>query len=293
MQLDKANNEKKLATIISVISNSSLIAIKIIAGIITGSMSIISEAIHSLSDLLASFIAYFSVSLSSQPADEEHTFGHGKYEDLSGLLEGLLIIFAALYISYEAVKKIIFDEIINLQVDTGIYVMFLSAIINLFVSLYLFKVAKKTSSLAIYADAEHLRTDIVSSIGVCLGLIIIKITNIPQLDAIIALIVAVIIFIAGLKICNKAKNNLVDMSLDNQDIKNIERIINEYLDDKKLISIKHLRTRKSGIKKNIEIVIIADRNMKIVDGHALCDKIEQSLEQGIGNTDVTIHLEPN
>ncbi len=275
------------------VSNSVLIAVKIIAGFVSGSISIISEAIHSFSDLLASFIAFISVRKSSQPADSDHSFGHGKYEDLSGLIEGGLIILASLYIAYEAVMKIITPHEIFLSVDLGIYVMAFSAVVNIFVSAYLFYIAKKTQSLAIFADAEHLRTDVISSAGVCLGLVLIKITNLQILDPVIALVVAVIIFIAGAKICNETKNNLVDKSLNDEDIVKIKNVVNEFLGDDKLILLKNLRTRRSGIKKNIVLTIVANKDMSLLEGHNFCNKIERRLDETLGNTDVTIHLEPD
>lgn len=158
-----SENEKKRAAILSIVSNTLLIVLKFIVGIISGSISIISEALHSGSDLLASFIAFFSVSESSKPADEDHQFGHGKYEDLSGLIEGILIILAALYIVYASVKKMFFAPVIRIDVDLGLAVMLVSVVANTFVSIYLFKIAKKTDSIALYADGEHLRTDIYSS----------------------------------------------------------------------------------------------------------------------------------
>ena len=234
MEISKNDKAKKLATTISIFSNCVLIAMKIVAGIVSGSIGIISEAIHSFSDLLASFIAYFSVIKSAKPADEDHSYGHGKYEDLSGFIEGWLIVFAALYIAYEAVKKIVFHSNVEISVDIGIYVMALSAVINCFISWYLFHVAKKTGSIAVYADAEHLRTDILSSAGVCLGLVLIKITDIHILDPIIALVVATIILVAGLKICNQAKNNLVDKSLSEKEVEKIEQIVDSFIDGSEL-----------------------------------------------------------
>lgn len=293
MEISKNDKAKKFATTISIFSNCVLIAMKIVAGIVSGSIGIISEAIHSFSDLLASFIAYFSVIKSAKPADEDHSYGHGKYEDLSGFIEGWLIVFAALYIAYEAVKKIVFHSNVEISVDIGIYVMALSAVINCFISWYLFHVAKKTGSIAVYADAEHLRTDILSSAGVCLGLVLIKITDIHILDPIIALVVATIILVAGLKICNQAKNNLVDKSLSEKEVETIEQIVDSFIDGSELITIKTLKTRKSGIKKNIELVIEANKNMTIENSHILCDKIERRLSETIGNTEVSIHLEPS
>lgn len=182
LTLEEETKLKKRAASLSVVSNSTLIVMKLIAGAITGSFSIISEAIHSLSDLLASIIAFFAVKKASMPADKDHDFGHGKYEDFSGLIEGILIIGAAIYIVYESVDKIIMNHHSEISVNAAIYVMFFSVIVNIFVSAHLFKVAKRTGSVAIFADAEHLRTDVYTSVGVMLGLVLIKYTGLHILD---------------------------------------------------------------------------------------------------------------
>ena len=206
-------NEKKFAAFLSIVSNTILILVKFIAGFVSGSISIISEAIHSMSDLLASILAFFSVSKSALPADADHQFGHGKYEDLSGLIEGALIILASFFIVFEATKKILLGLEIEIQTDLAMAVMLFSAIINILVSFYLFKVAKKTDSMALFADAEHLRTDVYSSFGVFLGILAIKITDMHILDPIIAIVVAVLILSAGYRICKKSINNLLDGTL--------------------------------------------------------------------------------
>lgn len=284
--------EKKFAAALSIVSNSLLIILKFIAGIISGSIGIISEAIHSGSDLLASIITFFSVSESSKPADDVHQFGHGKVEDFTSLLEGILIILAAFYIVFEALKKIIFSLEIEVDANIGVFVMFFSVIANIFVSTYLFKVAKKTKSTALYADGEHLRTDIYSSLAVLIGLILVKITGYHIFDPLIAIAVAVIIFIAGYKICENAAKTLLDSTLDEKDNILIKEIIEKYYDGN-IISLKSLRTRKAGLKKNIEIILIVEKTMQIIDSHNLCDKIEAEIEEKLQNTDITIHLEPN
>ena len=168
------DTEKKLAAGLSILSNTIIIIMKFIAGEISGSISIISEAIHSLSDCLASVLTFFSVIKSSQPADEEHPFGHGRYEDMSGFIEGGLIIAAAFYIIYEAAKKLIFTTSASTEPTLGIIVMGISVIANFIVSSVLFHTAKKSNSVSLYADGEHLRTDIYSSLGVLVGLVLIK-----------------------------------------------------------------------------------------------------------------------
>ena len=167
-----AVTQKKFAAGLSICSNAVIILLKLIAGILSGSISIISEAVHSLSDFLASVLTFFAVMKSSEPADSKHPFGHGRYEDMSGFIEGGLIIFAALYIFYEAGKKLIFGYTMENESFLGIAVMGFAVLANFFVSSYLFYVAKKTNSISLYADAEHLRTDIWSSLGVLIGLIL-------------------------------------------------------------------------------------------------------------------------
>ena len=148
--------------------------LKIIAGIISGSLSIISEAIHSISDLLASFLAFFSVMKSSNPADEDHPYGHGKYEDMSGFIESILIIFASFFIIYEAAKKLTSNADFEMENNIAIIVMLIAVISNIIVSSILHKIAKESDSISLFADAQHLRTDVFSSFGVLAGLILIK-----------------------------------------------------------------------------------------------------------------------
>lgn len=282
--------EKKWAALLSIISNTGLIMLKVIAGLLSGSISIISEAMHSFSDLLASFLAFFSVSYSAKPADIEHPFGHGKYEDFSGLIEGFLIILVAFYIIFESVKKIISGsyEIINTPVAMA--VMFISVVVNIFVSWYLFKVAKKTDSVALFADAEHLRTDVYSSCAVFLGLLAIKVFGLPILDPIIAIVVAFIILFAGCNICKISVNNLLDATLPEADLEVITSVIKKYSDTN--IELKNLKTRKAGNHKNIIMTILVNPDMTVFDSHNLCDEIEKDITQSLNNTYVVIHTEP-
>jgi len=287
-----AVKEKKIAAALSILSNTTLIILKFIAGTLSGSIGIISEAIHSGSDLLASIITFFSVSESAKPADNDHQFGHGKYEDFTSFIEGALIILAAFYIIYEALKKIIFSLEIEVDANVGMAVMLFSVFANIFVSAYLFKVAKKTGSTALYADGEHLRTDIYSSLAVLIGLILVKITGNHIFDPLIAIAVAVIIFIAGYKICDEARKSLLDTSLSENENSQIREIVAKHTGSD-VIELKNLRTRKAGLKKNIEIILIVEKTMQIATGHCICDKIEDEIEARLQNTDTTIHLEPN
>lgn len=286
-----AENEKKFAAGLSIFSNATIILLKLIAGVISGSISIISEAIHSLSDFLASVLTFFAVMKSSEPADKEHPFGHGRYEDMSGFFEGGLIIFAAIFIIYEAGKKLILGYTMETESYLGIIVMGIAVIANFLVSSYLFHVAKKTNSISLYADGEHLRTDIWSSLGVLIGLILIKITGLLILDPIIAIIVALIILKTGISISKTTLNNLLDASLPNEDLDKIAKVINKFKTEG-LCGYKDLKGRSVGPGKQIELTLLFPKNMTIENCHNICDKIETEIKQDLGSCNISIHAEP-
>ena len=179
--LTRAGNKKTQTAVLSVGSNSLLIVLKIVVGVVTGSVAVLSEAIHSGIDLVAALIAWFAVRVSSQRPDEEHPYGHGKVENISGTIEALLIFVAAAWIIYEAVRKLLDPEPVDMPV-WGVAVMLVSAVVNTFVSRRLSKVGKETDSMALQADAWHLRTDVYTSLGVMFGLLVILIVRLIAPD---------------------------------------------------------------------------------------------------------------
>lgn len=282
-------NKKTLAASLSIISNGLIILFKLVAGVISGSISIISEAIHSMSDFLASVLTFFAVMRSSQPADKDHPFGHGKYEDVAGFIEGILIVLAAFYIIWESCKKIIGNNYSEFNSTLGIIVMGVAIVANLLVSGYLFAIAKKTDSVALKADAQHLSTDVYSSLGVLIGLILIKITGITLLDPLIAILVGLIILKTGISIIKETLNNLLDGTLPDEDIKGIENIINSC---ENIYGYKNLKSRKSGSNRDIDITILCEESMPIKDCHNICDGLEAKIQDILPNTQITIHCEP-
>ena len=287
----KAHKKKKLAAGLSITSNVILSVLKIITGILSGSLSIISEAIHSLSDLFASMLTFFSVIKSSKPADDDHPYGHGKYEDMAGFIEGILIIFASLFIIYEASKKIIFGINMDTENFIGIIVMLIAVVLNIIVSSLLFKVAKETNSISLYADGEHLRTDVYSSFGVLVGLILIKVTGYSVLDPIIAILVAVVIFKAGYSISKKACSNLLDHSLPNENIDEIKKIIAVYAQS---VTLKKnsIKARQVGPTKDIDMILQFPDNTTICECHKICDEIEKQIKKLYPKCSISIHSEP-
>ena len=236
-------SKKTNAASLSVISNTLLIILKLGAGMLSGSVSIISEAIHSFMDLLAAIIAFLSVRISDRPADDRHPYGHWKIENISGVVEALLIFVAAIWIIFEAVHKILKPS----EIDTlglGFSVMCISAAVNTGVSWYLYKVAKSTGSIALEADALHLRADVFTSLGVAAGLGLIWITGYHLLDPIVAILVSILILKESYVLLIKAYKPLLDESLDLEEISLIRSIIDKYC--KENIKYHGLRTRRAG-----------------------------------------------
>ena len=237
------STKKTKAAAISIASNTALILLKIVAGLVTGSVSLIAEAIHSIMDLIAAIVAFFSVKVSDQPADRKHQFGHGKAENISGVVEGVLILIAAGLIMYEAVQKIITGVSLEI-IEVGIGIMAVSIVVNILVSRNLLKVSKATDSLALEADAAHLTTDVMTMAGVFLGLIIVRITGLTILDPIIAIAVALLIVKAAVAIIRKSYGGLMDVSLPESEQKAIEACLLEHND--RIVEFHRLRTRKAG-----------------------------------------------
>lgn len=285
------NTKKKIAAGLSIVSNVLLTTLKIIAGLFSGSLSIISEAIHSMSDFLASILTFFSVIKSSEPADKDHPYGHGKYEDMAGFIEGVLILGAAIFIIYKSSQKIILGTPADIENSIGISVMLIAVISNIVVSSILFRVAKESNSVSLYADGEHLRTDVYSSLGVLIGLVLIKITGYSLIDPIIAILVAVLIYKAGYTISKRAVMRLLDYSLPNDDIEKIKVIISSFGNS---VTLKEnsIRARQTGPFKDIDIVLQFPRETSLCECHRICDEIEKQIQLIYINSSISIHFEP-
>jgi len=281
-------NKKVSVARLSILSNTCLIILKVIVGLLSGSVSIISEAIHSFMDLLASLVAFFSVRISDTPADERHPYGHGKFENISGVVEALLIFVAAFWIIYEAVKKIIEPTKVE-QIGLGFAVMIVSAIVNIFVSRRLYIVAKETDSVALEADALHLKTDVYTSFGVSAGLLLMWLSGFHLVDPIIAIFVALLILKESYELFSKAYAPLLDLALPPGDVSQIAAIIQKHCTND--MSFHNLRTRKAGNYKYIDFHLNLDPNKTVREAHDICDRIEENIKAEFDYTEVTIHVE--
>ncbi|SMB95692.1 cation diffusion facilitator family transporter [Desulfonispora thiosulfatigenes DSM 11270] len=280
---------KSRAALLSILSNSLLTTLKLFVGIFTNSVSILSEAIHSGLDLVASLIAFFAIRIANKPADEDHHFGHGKYENVSGTIEALLIFVAALWIIYESLHK--FFQGGQMQgFSLGIIVMGISALLNYIVSSHLYKVSISEDSIALEADALHLRTDVYTSLGVLLGIVIMYFTKWFFIDPLIAIIVALFIMKEAIEITKRAFNPLVDSSLDEEEEQAIREILIQH--SASFIEFHSLRTRKSGSEIHIDLHLVVPKKWSIEKVHAVCSEIEENLKTKYTYCHCLIHAEP-
>jgi cation diffusion facilitator family transporter len=286
---------KERVAMLSVASNSFLVVFKVIVGVAIGSVSIMSEAIHSGVDLLAAVIAMFSVKTSSVPADKRHPFGHGKIENISGFVEALLIFVAALWIILEALKKLNSPQVME-NASWGVGVMLFSSVMNYIVSRKLFQVGKEADSIALQADAWHLRTDVYTSAGVMTALSVIWLghkffsdPDIHWIDPVAAIFVAVLILRAAFNLTFNSIRDLMDVQLPPEEENYIRDIISH---QQSIYGYHQLRTRKAGHVRFVEFHIKVNPQMTVHDSHNITRILKQDIRQKFTDCVITIHTEP-
>jgi cation diffusion facilitator family transporter len=281
---------KTRAAAVSIASNSLLIALKLVAGAVTGSIAIITEAIHSSIDLIASVIAFFSVRKADEPADESHPYGHEKVENLAAAIEGMLILVGAGIIVYEASRRLAAGADVD-QLGFGIAVIGFSAVANLAVSTYLYRRARSTDSPALEGDAAHLRTDAMTSFGVLLSLVLVEVTGVEQLDAITALLVAIAIVVAGVRIINRSSRVLVDEALPAAELEAVRSAIEKH-GAAELIGFHKLRARRAGSRRYVDLHVQFRDGTSLGRAHEIAHELQREIRGRLRGADVLIHLEP-
>jgi cation diffusion facilitator family transporter len=283
--------QRSRAAAVSIISNTSLIALKVVAGLITGSVAILTEAIHSGVDLAASFIAYFSVRQAETPADASHRYGHEKFENVAAAAEGVLILIGSGVIVYAAIRSLVLGPELE-RLGIGIAVVGFATAVNLFVSTWLYGQARITQSAALEGDAAHLRTDAYTSAGVLIGLALAQITGAHWLDPAIALVIAGAIVVTGLKIVARSWGVLVDEALP-EDEQNAIRDAIEAFAGRGVVGYHQLRTRRAGARRYVDLHVQFRSGTSLEDAHGTAHALQDEIERRLpGGTDVLIHLEP-
>ncbi|HEU5062156.1 MAG TPA: cation diffusion facilitator family transporter [Solirubrobacterales bacterium] len=281
---------KSGAAALSIASNSVLIALKLAAGAITGSIAILTEAIHSLVDLIASVVAYVSVRKADEPADEEHPYGHEKVENLAANIEGILILVGAAVIFYEATHRLVAGAEVE-SLGIGIAVMGFSVVANLVVSGVLSRQARAHDSAALEGDAAHLRTDALTSAGVLVGLALVEITGAAAFDSITALVVAAAIVWAGIRIIRRSSGVLVDEVLPDSEMDRIEAAI-AAARTPEVAGYHKLRARRAGNRRHIDFHVQYRSGTSLERAHELAHQMRDRIEAEIPRAEVLIHAEP-
>jgi cation diffusion facilitator family transporter len=281
---------KSRAAATSIASNLVLILLKVVVGAITGSIAILTEALHSSIDLVASVIAFLSVRIADEPADQSHPYGHEKMENLAAAIEGLLILAGAAVIVYEAGSRLGGGNSLH-HLGLGIGVVGLSLAVNLAVSGYLGRRAREYDSPALYGDAAHLRADALTSIGVLAALVLVQITGKEVFDPAVALAVAAAIVVAGFRILSRSSRVLVDEVLPRHELDAIEAAIAEARAPE-VAGYHKLRARQAGSRRHIDLHVQFKERTSLERAHSLAHRLQAAIAGRIPGADVLIHMEP-
>ena len=281
---------KDRTAIVSVLSNSTLILIKIVAGTITGSVAILTEAVHSSIDLVASVVALLSVRKAGEPADESHRYGHEKIENLAAAIEGILILVGSAAIAFEAIRHLVNHGHLQ-RVGLGIAVVAGSMVVNIVVSWYIARGARATDSPALAGDAAHLRTDALSSGAVLVALVLVSITGAQWLDPAVALTVAAVIVGTGIRLLLRSSRVLVDEALPQDEVAEIRRAIEEF-GPRGVVGYHELRTRRAGSRRYVDLHVQFRRGTSLEVAHRTAHELQDRIGARLRGTDVLIHLEP-
>jgi cation diffusion facilitator family transporter len=275
---------------LSVASNSVLILLKVVAGSITGSVAILTEAVHSSIDLIASIVAFFSVRKAGEPADEGHRYGHEKVENLAAAIEGILILVGSAAIAFQAIRHLAKQEQLQ-SLGIGIAVVAFSMVVNLIVSGVIARNARRSNSPALEGDAAHLRTDALTSLAVLVGLALVKITGAYWLDPVVALAVASTIVVTGVRLLSRSSRVLVDEALPADEVSAIRSAVEEF-GSAGVVGYHELRTRRAGARRYVDLHVQFRRGTSLEDAHRTAHELQDVIGERLAGADVLIHLEP-
>jgi cation diffusion facilitator family transporter len=281
---------KVRAAALSIASNSALILMKVVAGILTGSIAILTEAVHSSIDLVASVVAFFSVRKAGEPADESHRYGHERFENLAAAIEGILVLVGSAVIVFEAIRRLLGHGQVH-RLGLGIVVVATSIVVNLAVSAVISRNARATGSPALEADAAHLRTDALTSAGVLIALALVGLTGAQWLDPVVALCVAAAIVVTGVRLLTRSSRVLVDEALPGDEVEAIRELIERHA-DRGVVGYHELRTRRAGSRRYVDVHVQFRAGTSLEDAHRTAHELQSLIEARLGDADVLIHLEP-
>ncbi len=285
-----ATPSKTAAAAVSIASNATLIALKLVAGVVTGSVAILADAVNSAIDLLASVVAFFSVREADKPADPEHPYGHEKLENLAAAIEGMLILVGAAIVVYESIRRLLLGAQVE-NLGFGIAIIALTVVVNFAVSAFLSRRAQQTGSPALEGDAAHLRTDAISSAGVLVGLALVGLTGAAWLDPVVALLVTLAIGITGIRLLSRSGRVLVDEALPEEELAAIQEEIQGFA-ARGVAGFHALRGRRAGAHAYVDLHLQFRTGTSLEAAHDVAHQLQDAIRARLGGADVLIHLEP-
>lgn len=279
----------RLYILLSVAAALVTMAVKFVGYLLTGSVGLFSDAAESVVNLVAALVALWAITLASRPADEEHTYGHTKSEYFSSGVEGALILVAALVIAVEAVPRLLHPQPLE-QVGLGLAFSASGAVINGVLAWFMLRAGKQQRSIALQADARHLFTDVWTTAGVLLGVLLVAVTGWLLLDPIVALLVAANIIWTGVRLLRETGLGLLDTALAKADLERINIILDHYR--RQGILFHALRSRQAGSRRFVSFHVLVPGSWTVFKGHSICEEIELAIRQALAETTVFTHLEP-
>lgn len=274
---------------LSIATAIGIIILKVIAYLLTGSIGFLSDAIESGANIIAAIITLVALLIAARPPDQDHAYGHSKAEYLSSGAEGFLIMVAAVFIAVQAILRLLNPEPLA-QVGLGVLVSGLAAVANLVVARILLNAGRQHRSAALMADAQHLMTDVWTSVGVIVGVTLVGLSGWLWLDPVIALIVAIQIAVTGFKLLRNSANGLLDVVLPEEEVSKVQSVLVHFAEEG--VTYHALRTRQAGAQRFVSVHIQVPGSWSVQRGHELLEKIEYEIRQQLSPVNVITHLEP-
>ena len=264
------------------------IALKTAAYLITGSVGLLSDAVESVVNLIGGIMALWMLTIAARPADEDHAYGHSKAEYFSSGVEGGLILVAAISIGVTAVQRLLVPRALQ-EIGLGLIVSAAASVLNLAAAILLLRAGRRRNSITLEANARHLLTDVWTSVGVIVGVGLVALGAWPQLDPIVALLVAANILWTGFTILRRSVLGLMDTALAAADVAAVRRILQTY--EAEGAQFHALRTRQSGARRFVSLHVLVPGNWTVHRGHALLERIEADIRRCLPDCTVFTHLE--
>ncbi|OYT75048.1 MAG: cation-efflux pump [Armatimonadetes bacterium JP3_11] len=284
----KEEQAKRRAAVVSLSYNLTATGVKLVAALLTGSVSLLSEALHSATDVVASFFAYLGVRIGATPPDEQHPYGHGKVETLAGFGESILLILIVAYLMFEGARRLIVGGELE-RLEWGVGVMALSTVTSLIVGQFVWRTGKRTHSLALMSNGQHLMIDFWTSLGLLMALGIIYFTGWVFIDALLAIGIALWLFWGAWRLATRAFHELIDHCLPQEELALIDQILRS---EPNLLNYHNLRTRRAGALRYIDVHIVLPNDWSLQQAHNVADALEKRIKHRLHPAEVTIHVDP-